>query len=155
LPPGRSRLGGRCKTLPSFKADPIYCAIGAYRGSWERPDTGFAEAVKATVANGNAPNFDMPKDAYFDSTDIASDPPAPGPRATLTAPPTASDDVGGWSSALFPAKPSKSEGASADVQNRGRSAQESPLADPSIATPTTTKSPAGSLFVPRSSERRP
>jgi len=151
-----ARLGERCKTLPSFKADPIYCAIGAYRGSWERPDTGFAEAVKTTVAKSDAPNFEMPKDAYFDSTDIASDPPAPGPRATLTAPPTASDDhVGGWSSSLFPAKPSKSEGASADVQNHGQSAQESPLADPAIATATTTKSSAGSLFVPRSSERRP
>jgi len=35
--------------------------------------TRFAEAVRATVEKGNAPNFEMPQDAYFDANDLASD----------------------------------------------------------------------------------
>jgi hypothetical protein len=60
-----AQLRERCKTLARFKADPIYCVIAAYLGSWERPDTMFAEVVKATVVKSDAPNFDMPQDAHF------------------------------------------------------------------------------------------
>ena len=66
-----SKFAERCKA--TSKAEPIYCAIAAYRGSWDRPDVTFADAVRATVENGNAPNFDMPKDAYFDPNDLASE----------------------------------------------------------------------------------
>jgi hypothetical protein len=62
----------RCKRIPRLKADPTYCGIAAYRGSWERPDNKFADAVRATVEKGNAPNLDMPNDAYFDPNDVAS-----------------------------------------------------------------------------------
>jgi len=31
------------------RLDPNCCAIAAYRGSWDRPDIGFADAVRATV----------------------------------------------------------------------------------------------------------
>ena len=41
-----AQFAERCKTLSRFKADPIHCAIAAYHGSWERPDTVFADAVK-------------------------------------------------------------------------------------------------------------
>jgi hypothetical protein len=44
-----AQLRERCKPLARFKADPIYCVIAAYPGSWKRPDTMFAEVVKATV----------------------------------------------------------------------------------------------------------
>jgi hypothetical protein len=40
-----ARSGGQGQ----IKADPIYCAIAAYRGWWERPDIMFADAAKATV----------------------------------------------------------------------------------------------------------
>jgi hypothetical protein len=151
-----AQLGERCKMLPPFKADPIYCAIAAYHGSWERPDTAFADAVKATVVKGDAPNFDMPKDAYFDYNEIASEPLAPGPHAGLTAPAVTSDDrERGWSSALFPVKAPKSDSASADVPNHDRHAEEPRAPGSASATPTATKLPADSLFVPRSSERRP
>jgi hypothetical protein len=151
-----AQLGERCKTLPRFKADPIYCAIAAYRGSWERPDITFAEAVKATVMKGDAPNFDMPKDAYFDSSETASEPLAPGPNAALTAPAVTSDDrERGWASALFPAKPPKAESTSADVPNHDRPAEEPRSPGPGSASPTTTAPPADRLVVPRSSERRP
>jgi hypothetical protein len=149
-----TQLAERCKM--TSKPDPIYCAIAAYRGSWHRPDTRFADAVRATVEKGDAPNFDMPKDAYFDASDIASDTPTPDPHAALTAPPPTPDDrARGWSSALFPAKPAKLDSASADVQNRDGAAQEPRSPGPPIATPPATKAPADSLFVPRSSERRP
>jgi len=150
-----AQLGERCKTLTRFKADPIYCAIAVYHGSWERPDTTFTEAVRTTVVNGDAPNFDMPKDAYFDSTEIASETLAPSPHAALTAPAATSDDrERGWSSALFPVKPPKPDGESPDVPNRDRSAEEPRSLGPATAIPTTTRPPADSLSVPRSSERR-
>src|SRR5882762_5831467 len=57
------RLVERCNT--TSKPDPTYCAIAAYRGSWDRPDIGFADAVRARVEESNVPNFDLPKDAYF------------------------------------------------------------------------------------------
>jgi hypothetical protein len=59
-----TQLVERCNTTSN--PDPTYCAIAAYRGSRDRPDTGFADAVRATAEGGSAPNFDLPKDAYFD-----------------------------------------------------------------------------------------
>src|ERR1700682_2020913 len=41
-----AQLVERCTAIPHFKADPLYCAIAVYRGSWERPDTMFADGVK-------------------------------------------------------------------------------------------------------------
>jgi hypothetical protein len=66
-----TQFAERCNT--ASKPEPSWCAIAAYRGSWDRPDIGFADAVRATLEGGNAPNFDLPKDAYFDASDIASD----------------------------------------------------------------------------------
>ena len=98
-----TQLAERCKT--TSKPDPIYCAVAAYRGSWDRPDPRFADAVRATVEKGSAPNFDMPKDAYFDSNDVGFDTLTPGPHATLSAPALTPDDRDrGWSSALLPRK---------------------------------------------------
>lgn len=58
-----TRLVGRCKaaSLP----DAIYCAIASYHGSWDRPDIWFADAVRAAFEKGDAPNFDLPNDGYF------------------------------------------------------------------------------------------
>ena len=36
-----------CRTSGRSKGDPIYCAIAAYHGSWERPDNGFVDAHDA------------------------------------------------------------------------------------------------------------
>ena len=79
-----TRLVERCNA--TSKPDPDYCAIAAYRGSWDRPDIGFADAVRATVEEGNTPNLDLPKDAYFDASDIASDMPTRKPHAALSTP---------------------------------------------------------------------
>src|SRR5262249_5854388 len=99
-----TQLAERCKTIS--KPDPLYCAVAAYHGSWDRPDTQFADAVRATVEKGNAPDFGRPKDAYFDARDIASETQIPGPHAALTtSAPTPDDRARAWSSALFPVRP--------------------------------------------------
>jgi hypothetical protein len=129
-----AQLVERCTAIPHFKADPLYCAIAVYRGSWERPDTMFADAVKATVVKGDAPNSDMPQDGNVDSSDIASHTLKPDRDGALTAPPLSSDDrERSWSSAAEALRSPGHVGAS----------------------PTTSNPWGDSLFVPRSSERRP
>jgi hypothetical protein len=149
-----TQLAERCKT--ASRPDPIYCAIAAYRGSWDHPDARFADSVRATVEKGNAPNFDMPKDAYFDASDIASVPPATDPHGALTTRASTLDDhVRGWSSGLFPAKSPKPDSASAELQSGDRAADEQRSSGPPATVPAASKAPVDSLFVPRSSERRP
>jgi hypothetical protein len=148
-----TRLEKHCKS--ASKPDPIYCAIAAYHGSWNRPDTNFAGSVRATVEKGNAPNFDMPKDAYFDGSDTASDTLSSDSDASLSAAVSAADDrVRGWSSALFPPKPTQPDSPSADVQNDNRPAEKARAPGPATASPATSESLVDSLFVPRSSVRR-
>jgi hypothetical protein len=48
-----TQLVDRCRTVPSFKADPVHCAIAAYRGSWDHPDNKFADAVATSASNGD------------------------------------------------------------------------------------------------------
>jgi hypothetical protein len=149
-----TQLGGRCRT--ASRPDPIYCAIAAYRGSWDRPDTRFADAVRTTVEKGNVPNFDLPKDAYFDASDIASGTAISGTNAGLTTLERTPDDrARGWSSALFPAKSPKPDSTSAEVQNGDRAADEQRSPRPPAVVSAASKTPVDSLFVPRSSERRP
>jgi hypothetical protein len=149
-----TQLVERCNT--TSKSDPTNCAIAAYRGSWDRPDIGFADAVRATVEEGNAPNYELPKDAYFDASDIASDMPTRKPHAALSTPVFQPDDrTRGWSSALFPTKSTKPNGTSAGAQNGDRTAEEPRSPSPAVAVPATGKAPIDSLFVRRSSERRP
>jgi hypothetical protein len=122
----------------------------------QQPDTKFADSVRATVEKGDAPNFDMPKDAYFDPSDVASVPPATDPHGALTTRASALNDrVRGWSSALFPAKSPKPDSASAELTNGDRAADEQPSPGSSAAVPAASQAPVDSLFVPRSSERRP
>jgi hypothetical protein len=146
----------RCRTLACFNADPIYCAIAAYHGSWERPNATLADAVRATVVKSDAANFSMPQDAYFDSGDIGSDALTPDRDGALTAPAVSSDDrEPGWSSAMFPAQPPQADTASADMPSHDRSAEASRSPDHAGASPTTSNPPGDSLFMSRSSERRP
>ena len=149
-----TQLVERCNKTSN--PDPTYCAVAAYRGSWDRPDIGFADAVRATVDEGNAPNLDLPKDAYFDATDIASNLPTRKPHAGLSTPGSQSEDRSrGWSSALFPTKSTKAEVTSAGEQDGDRTAKELRLSGPAAAVPDPSKAPIDNLFVPRSLERRP
>lgn len=149
-----TQLMQRCKT--ASKPDSTYCAIAAYRGSWEQPDTRFADMVRAAVEKGNAPNFDMPKDAYFEASDIASAIQATGPQAAPTSPDSRLDDrMRGSSSALFPARPSRPDSPSTDLKNDERPTEQARVAGRAAEAPATSKSLIDSLFVPRSSERAP
>jgi len=138
------------------KPDPIYCAIAVFHGSWDRPDTRFAEAVRATVEKGNLPNFEMPQDAYFDANDLASDIRKSGPEtATKPSLQMFDDPTHAWSSGLFPAKPIQRNSTMIDMTNGDGAAE---LRSPSgrvTATPATSKAVPDRLFVPLSSGRRP
>jgi len=146
-----AQLAERRTIVSRFKADPIYCGIAAYHGSWERPDAVFADAVKATVVKGDAQNFDMSEDAYFDTSDAAGDALKPDPHAAPIALGAPFDDHDrAWSSALFPLKLPQTEPSSTDVPNRGPSAVEMRSPGRAAAVPTPTTPPADSLFVPSS-----
>lgn len=136
-----TQLVERCKA--ASKPNPIYCAIAAYHGSWDRPDTWFADAVRATVKKGNAPNFEMPKDAYRDGVADGS---TAGQRAVLML----DDRERGWSSALFPAKPMTTDHPATDVQNRDHAAEQSRSVEAPSHAPLANETPSDSLFVPRS-----
>ena len=71
-----AKHASRCKAHPRLKADPTFCAVAVYRGSWEQPDVKFATDIATSVAKGDAPNFDMPKGTSTEIFDTAADPSA-------------------------------------------------------------------------------
>lgn len=149
------KLADCCKAHPRLKGDPTLCAVAVYHGSWERPDVRFAEAVMATAAKGDAPNFDMPKDTSIELLDIGSDTTLP-PSDLQPSTASASDErERGWSSALFPLKPKSPEDETKNTPNDQSIAQEAPSAGVTNAHPFAAKAPADSLFVLRSSDWRP
>jgi hypothetical protein len=149
------QLRERCETSARFKGDPIYCAIAVYHGSWEHPDSAFADAVRISVANNDAPDFEMPTQARIDGADIGS-PLEPLFHDIVAAPPPASDDrERGWSSALFPAKSRLFDTSSRDDSISDRPAVDAQKSDVPSARPTPTPPPADGLFVPRSTQRSP
>jgi hypothetical protein len=99
-----AQLAERCETSPRVKGGPISRAIAFYRGSRERPDSAFANAVRTSVANHDAPDFEMPANTGIDAAGIGSAPQTAF-HDTATAPPVASDDrERGWSSAIVRTK---------------------------------------------------
>jgi hypothetical protein len=150
-----AQLGERCKTIPRFRADPIHCAIAVYRGSWERPDTALADAVRTSVAKGDAPDFDMPKDTNFDFVDVRAA--VPPPSLDATAPPTIAPDdrQRGWSSALFPARPQQLDRPSTNASVSDSRAEELQAFDGRSARPSSAIVQTDGLFVRSSPQRRP
>ena len=86
-----AQLAERCKMSPHLNGDPIYCAIAAYRGSRERPDNAFADAVRTSVANNDAPDFEMPAWTDVNVAEVRSAR-RPAFRDTAMAAPAAPDD---------------------------------------------------------------
>jgi Transglycosylase SLT domain len=63
----------RCGSGPSvLKPDVIWCAIAAYRGSWEHPDEQFASAVRVSASANRTPNFAIPDDALTPAAAIGA-----------------------------------------------------------------------------------
>ena len=150
-----ARLANRCKTHPRLKADPTFCGVAVYRGSWQRPDVKFAEAVAATIAKGDAPNFDMPRDANIELLDIGSETLPPSNDFPLAAGSGLEERDRGWSSALFPSSPQQSRNESSNPPNDQPAAEQSPSSHVSSAHQSTAKAPIERLFVPTSSPREP
>jgi hypothetical protein len=98
------QLSERCKVVPRFTANSMACAIAAYHGSWDHPDNKFADAVLTSMANGDAPNFDMPDDIGDRSDDAVTEPSVGGQRVSTARSTALDDQQQGWSSALFPAR---------------------------------------------------
>jgi hypothetical protein len=145
-----AKLIDRCKIRPRLNADPTFCAVAVYRGSWERPDTEFADAVQASVAKGDAPNFDMSDDTDFNSLDVATELP---PRQNLIShePAIALDErERGWSSGLFPAKPKQSDSTSTDTQSDNSPSHDQHPSVQSEQHPSASNPLTSRLFLPRS-----
>lgn len=145
-----AKYASRCKAHPRLKADPTLCAVAVYRGSWEQPDVKFAAHVTASVAKGDAPNFDMPRGTSTEIFDTAGDaqPDAETPIVDITA--AFAERARGWSSALFPprSKPVTSEPESRTIDPL--SASTSPLPRARAAPPTESNTQDRELFVRRS-----
>lgn len=99
-----AKHASRCKTHPRLKADPTFCAVAVYRGSWEQPDLKFATDVATSVAKGDAPNFDMPRGTSTEIFDTAGDAQSDLETPIVNITSEFAEQARGWSSALFPAK---------------------------------------------------
>jgi len=148
-----TELGERCRTSPRLKGDPVYCAIAAYRGSWEQPDNVFADAVRTSVAKDDAPDFEMPAGTSLNFGDIGSTT-LPALHDAATAPTMTPDDrQRAWSSALFPVKSRQFDSPSSDSSTTAQRAADAQRSDASSAAPQPTTVHADGLFVPRSAQR--
>jgi hypothetical protein len=145
-------LAERCTATAT--AEPIYCAVAAYHGSWDQRDTWFADAIRASVEKGGVPNVDMPKDSYFDASDTAARTPRPIPNASPhVGPITSNDRESGWSSALFPSGAIHADRSSTDA-NEAPVTGELSTAGAAGATPAGNSRAVETLFVPTSAGRR-
>src|SRR5215472_17815601 len=150
-----AELQERCRTSLGFKGDPVYCAIAAYRGSWDRPDNAFADAVRTSAAKNDAPDFEMPADTSLIVADTGSAT-QPSLRDTTAAPHIAPDDQQrAWSSALFPVKSRQFDRTSSDSSTTAQRATDVQRPDAENVHPPTTMPHADGLFVPRSTQRSP
>jgi len=148
-----AQLAEHCKTSPHVSGDPIYCAIAAYRGSWERPDNAFAYAVRTSVANNDAPDFEMPTRTDVNATEVGSARRPAFHDTAMAAPAPPDDRERARLSPLFPVKSRPSERPPIDDAARERPAVEEQKSDIQSARPTVTQPPADGLFVPRSAQR--
>ncbi len=150
-----AQLAERCKTSPHFNGDPIHCAIAAYHGSWDRPDNAFADAVRTSVANNDAPDFEMPAPTDVNAAEVRSARRPAFHDAAMAAPAAPDDRERARLSPLFPVKSRPSERPPIDDAARERPAVEEQKSDIQSARPTPTQPPADGLFVPRSAQRTP
>jgi hypothetical protein len=150
-----TQLVNRCTSVPPVRADPIHCAIAAYRGSWDHPDNKFADAVQTSVAKGDAPNFDMPDDSHVASGDVTPEAARTGQRTFTTPPVTLDDQQQAWSSALFPARSQQFGRVSTTTNLNDPDASRSQESSEFTAHPMAPGWRHDGLFVRRSPERRP
>lgn len=144
-----------CKTHPRLKADPTFCAVAVYRGSWGQPDVKFATDVAATVTKGDAPNFDMPRGTSTEIFDIADDTPSGTDARVVDITATVADQARGWLSALFPTKSKPAEEKSGRTTTEAPQAAEPPLLGSPAPFPFKSNPQDRELFVRRIGIERP
>jgi hypothetical protein len=150
-----AQLAERCRASARSKDDPIHCAVAAYHGSWERPDNHFADAVRTSVTNNDAPDFEMPAGAGIETDDSGSSRQTAS-REMLSAPPptTTPDDVErARQSPLFPVTSRPSERSPSDHPAGAGTAASEQKIDALTVHLTAPQSHADGLFVPRSAQR--
>jgi hypothetical protein len=147
-----TQLAERCR---ASAGDPIYCAIATYRGSWDRPDSAFANAVKISVARNDAPDFEMPQQTGIDGADIGSTPHSSFHDIATRPPPAPDDHEHAWSSSLFPVKSQRLDTWSSNDLATGQPAADAQKFDALGARQIPTPLHANDLFVPRSAQRSP
>jgi hypothetical protein len=127
----------------------------AYHGSWEQPDVKFAEMLLASVAKGDAPNFDLPNDINVELLDIASEAPPPSNDSPVGSGFEPDERKRGWSSALFSSNPHQPASQPNDAPSDRSAVEETQSSRASNASPSTAKSAVDGLFVSKSPDRRP
>jgi hypothetical protein len=90
----------RCATRPETTT--ILCALSAYGGSWNKPNTKLAAAVIKSLVTKEVPNFEMPKGTSGSLLDIAIDAAPRTGEADSASDPAPSEREHAWVSALFP-----------------------------------------------------
>jgi hypothetical protein len=150
-----AQLVERCKAAPSFKADPVRCAIAAYHGSWDRPDNKFADVVAMSAVNGDAPNFDMTGNTDVGSGQLTPEVRGARQRASTWSRGAPDEQQRGWSSGLFPPRSKPfgrvSTSTSLSTPDADRPQESSELS----AHPRTEGMRDDGLFVPRLLAPRP
>lgn len=149
-----AKYASRCKAHPRLKADPTFCAVAVYRGSWEQPDVKFATDVAASVTNGDAPNFDMPSSTSTEIFDTAGNaqPDAETRIVDLTA--AFAERTRGWSSALFPPKSKPATSGPESSSTALPSTAEPPAFRALPALPSDNNAQDRDLFVRRAASER-
>jgi hypothetical protein len=147
-----AQLAELCRTSSRSKGDPIRCAIAAYHGSWERPDTSFADAVGTSVDKNDAPDFEMPSGAGIETAE--NDALRRPARDATMAPVAAPDDrERALQSALFPTTSLTSGHSSNDAPAISRPVAGEPKPDTLTVDLNAAQTHADGLFVPRSTPR--
>jgi hypothetical protein len=148
-----AQLAELCRTSGRGKFDPIYCAVAAWHGSWERPDNRFADAVRTSVAENDAPDFEMPSGAGIETADSGSArQPATGDAATAASA-MPDDRERAHQSQFFPTMSQSSRGLSSSNPASSQPATDEQRTGALIARLTATQPHANGLFVPRSAQR--
>jgi hypothetical protein len=148
-----AQLTERCKKSSSSKGDPIYCAVAAWHGSWERPDDRFADAVRTSVANKDMPDFEMPAEAGIETANGGGSQPSDG--AAAATPSATPDRERARQSPLFPVMSQSSVRSQSDHPASDQPAGGEQKTDAPTVHLTATQPRPDGLFVPRSAPRSP
>lgn len=149
-----SRNVGRCKVHPRLTADPTFCAVAIYRGSWDRPDVRFATDVTASVVKGDAPNFDMPRGTNTEIFDTAEESPPEARASVVDITAAFADQARSWSSALFPPKLNASTSESERDTTASAAAAASPSRGAFVTSAPQPNAQLRDLFVRRSPQEQ-